>query len=413
MNNPVKFIKEHKLMFCVIILAASACFLIVACNGGNKGSGNGGANPPPVYYVSSKTPPAPRPFNDKTASEVVAEIKIGWNLGNTLDANDLPWLGANPPVSRMETAWGNPVTTEENFRALKDAGFNAIRIPVSWTKAADSNYIIRNDWMDRVTEIVNYAVNNDMYVVINTHHDEDVFKFSNTQKAESLKAFGIIWGQIAANFRNYNEKLIFEGLNEPRTKGSPAEWSGGTALEYPIINEYYQLLVDTVRASGGNNDKRMLMVNTYAASAEQRAMDGLVVPKDTADRKIIVSIHAYSPYNFALNQGGSAVDTWSKDNASDTSGVRTPLDRAYDTFVSKGFPVIMGEFGAVDRDNEDARAEWAEYYVSYAKSKGIPCFWWDNGIYQRSSGEQFGILDRYDNFFPFPGIIDALMRGLE
>jgi len=407
MNNPVKII------LCVITLAAAAAgFLIVACNAGKKGSGNGSTKPP-LYYVSNKTPPTPQPFKDKTASELVAEIKIGWNLGNTLDANDLPWLGANPSVSAMEMAWGNPVTTEENFRTLKDAGFNAIRIPVSWTKVTNSDYIIRNDWMDRATEIVNYAADNDMYVVINTHHDEDVFKFTNTQKEASLKAFEIIWGQIAANFRNYNEKLIFEGLNEPRVKGSPAEWSGGTALEYFIINEYHQLLVDTVRASGGNNDKRMLMVTTYAASAEQRAMDGLVVPKDTADKKIIVSIHAYSPYNFALNQSGSAVDTWSKNNASDTSDVRTPLDRAYDTFVSKGFPVIMGEFGAVDRDNEDARAEWAEYYVSYAKSKGIPCFWWDNGIYQRSSGEQFGILDRYDNFFPFPGIIDALMRGLE
>jgi len=403
-------------MLCVIAIAAAAGFSTVACigsKGNSKGSDNIGTKPPPVYYISDKAPSVPRPFNDITASELVAEIKIGWNLGNTLDTNDLSWLGDNPSVSAMEKAWGNPVTTEANFKALKDAGFNAVRIPVSWSKAANSDYIIRADWMDRVTEVVNYAADNDMYIILNTHHDEGVFKFLNSQKAESLKAFEIIWGQIAANFKNYNEKLIFEGLNEPRTKGSAAEWNGGTFVEHIIINEYYQLFVNTVRASGGNNDKRLLMVTTYAASAEQTAMTGLTIPKDTAEKKIIVSIHTYAPYNFALNQGAGAVRTWRRNNASDTLDVRAPLDRAYNMFVSKGIPVIMGEFGSVDRDNEDARAELAEYYVSYAKSKEIPCFWWDNGIYQRSNGELFGILERSDNTFPFPKILDALMKGSE
>jgi endoglucanase len=408
MNNPVKFVRKRKLIFCVIILAVAAVFSTVACNsssssnGGNKNNNgnNSTAIPEPPDYMSSKAPPAPQPFsNDITASELVAGIKVGWNLGNTLDA------------SGGETSWGNPVTKEANFKALKDAGFNAVRIPVSWSKEVNSNYVIRTGWMDRVTEIVNYAADNDMYIVLNTHHDEGIFKFSNTQEAKSLEAFKIIWMQIAANFKNYDEKLIFEGLNEPRTKDSAAEWSGGTLTEHIILNKYYQLFVDTIRASGGNNGKRMLMVNTYAASAEQIAINALVVPKDTADKKIIVSIHAYAPYNFALNQGGGAVKTWSKNNDSDKSGVITPLDRAYNKFVSGGYPVIMGEFGAVDRDNKDARAEWAEYYVSYARSKGIPCFWWDNGLYNRSNGEQFAILDRYDNTFPFPKIIAALMEG--
>jgi endoglucanase len=220
-----------------------------------------------------------------------------------------------------------------------------------------------------------------------------------------------MWEQIAWNFKNYNDKLVFEGLNEPRTRNSPAEWTGGTTSERNIINEYYQVFVETVRASGGNNGKRILMINPYGANAGQAALSGLKIPNDSVQNKIVVSIHAYSPYNFALNQGGGAVDTWSKDNNSDTQAVRTPVDLAYTIFVSKGIPVIMGEFGSVDRDNEDARAELAEYYVSYAKSKGIPCFWWDNGIYNRSEGELFGILERSDNTFPFPKIIDALMRA--
>jgi len=411
MRSYVKNKRIHSLVFCTITIAAAViCLSSFACNA--KGSSNKTASFD--YYVSGKAPSAPQSFNDKTASEFVAEIRIGWILGNTLDCYNLTWLGANPSVSSMEKGWGNPVTTKANIDAIKNAGFNAIRIPVSWTKAVDENYIIRQDWMDRVTEVVNYAADNDMYIVLNTHHDEgEAFKFTNAAKAEGLKLYKIMWEQIAWNFKNYNDKLVFEGLNEPRTKGSPAEWNGGTAVEHIIINEYYQVFVDTVRASGGNNGKRILMVNPYGANAGQASMSGLKIPNDSVENKIIVSVHAYAPYNFALNQGGGAVDTWSKDNNSDTSPIRTPLDLAHSFFVSKGIPVIMGEFGAVDRDNEDTRAEWAEYYVSYAKSKGIPCFWWDNGIYNSSNGESFGILERSDNTFPFPKIIDALMRGLE
>ena len=167
-----------------------------------------------------------------------------------------------------------------------------------------------------------------------------------------------------------------------------------------------QIFVDAVRSRGSNNVKRILLISTYAASAEQSAMNGVKIPDDPSNavKKIIVSVHAYSPYNFALNEGNGKVDKWSKDNSSDTSGVRTPVDRAYNTFVSKGIPVIMGEFGALNRENEAARAEWAEYYVSYAKSKGIPCFWWDDG-------GNFKLLNRGSNKFYFPAIKDALIKG--
>jgi endoglucanase len=363
------------------------------------------------YHVSSNTPSSPQSFNDITAAELVSQMKLGWNLGNTLDASDLSWLGANASVSQLERAWGNPVTTQANIDAIKNGGFDIIRIPVSWAKAANSNYIIRSDWMDRVTEVVNYAVNNDMYIVLNTHHDEGIFKFTNAAKTESLKAFRIIWEQIALNFKNYNEKLIFEGLNEPRTKGSSAEWNGGTSEERSILNEYYEIFVDIVRKSGGNNDKRVLMVNTYAASANSTAVNGLNVPPDTAANKIIVSIHAYAPYNFALNQGSGSTDVWSISNSRDTSDIINALTPAYNKFVQNGIPVIMGEFGAVNRNNNDnARAAWAEYYTSQASQRGIPCIIWDNGGFT-GNGELFGFLNRSSNTFPFPGVLDALKRG--
>jgi endoglucanase len=338
-------------------------------------------------------PYAPKSFLDISAEELTAKIKIGWNLGNTLDAPN-------------ETEWGNPYTRKSNIDAIKAAGFNAVRIPISWNHHVDSSYNINAGFMKRVKEIAGYAIDNDMYIIINTHHDENIFKFQNADMTASKLAFEKVWKQIAGQLRNENEKLIFEGLNEPRTKGSQREWQGGTAEEWANLNQMEQIFVNVVRASGSNNTKRILMITTYAASAEQAAMDGLILPDDPSNsvNKFIVSIHAYSPYNFALNEGAGAVNTWSAGNFNDTNGVNTPLDRAYNKFVSNRIPVIMGEFGALNRNNESARAAWAEYYVSYAKSKNIPCFWWDDG-------GNFKLLNRGNNTFYFPAIKDALIRG--
>jgi len=373
-----------------LILALIAAFL-VSCNSEKT-------SPQEVTdYDSSSVPTlpeAPKTFRDISASDLVAEIKIGWNLGNTLDADP------------DETSWGNPKTKKSNINAIKDAGFNAVRIPVSWSHHVDKDYNINANFMNRVKEIVGYAIDNDMYILLNTHHDEGIFKFQTKDIAKSKAVFKKIWWQIAENFKDENEKLIFEGLNEPRTKGSQAEWIGGTAEERDNLNEMEKIFVDAVRSRGSNNTKRVLLISTYAASAEQPAMSGVKIPDDPSNslNKIIVSVHAYSPYNFALNEGTGKTDKWSKDNSSDTSGVKTPLDRAYNTFVSKGIPVIFGEFGALNRNNESARAEWAEYYVNYAKTKGIPCFWWDDG-------GKFKLLNRGNDTFYFPAIKDALIKG--
>jgi endoglucanase len=355
----------------------------------------------------------PGTFNDITAAELVAGIKIGWNLGNTLDAHNFSeWLGANPTVSQMETAWSNPVTTKAMITTLKNTGFNAIRIPVSWTKAAGGapNYTIRADWMNRVVEVVNYAVENDMYIILNSHHDEDVFKFMNSNTAVGKAAFQKIWEQIAHTFKDYNEKLIFEGLNEPRTVGSDDEWNGGTGEERANINAYYQTFVDTVRASGGNNNKRILQINTYAASAEQAALNGLVLPTDTVQNKLIVSVHIYAPYNFAMNESGTS--SWSASNSSDVSGVTAPIDRAYNTFARNGTPVTIGEFGSIHKNNTAARAELAQFYVSYATNKGLKCFWWDDGGNTNTAGDKmFSLFNRNNNTFYFLAIKDALING--
>nr|AMO13177.1 glycoside hydrolase [uncultured bacterium] len=408
--------------FLAFLLAILVLFTVLGCNngGGTGNTGDGEDLQVPAnledYYKSSKAPADPQPFADKSAIDFVKGIKIGWNLGNTLDAYNLTWLNANSPVSEFEKAWCGVVTTQTNIDAIKSAGFNAIRIPVSWTKCADSKFIIRKDWMDRVTEVVNYAEENDMYIILNTHHDENAFKFLNKDKETALKKFKIIWGQIAVNFRNYNEKLIFEALNEPRTPGSTNEWNGGTAEERTNLNEYYKAFVEIVRKSGGNNDKRFVLLNPYGASNISTAMNALVLPTDTAADKIIVSYHSYSPYNFALNNKpvgtDGSVSTWSESVSSDKTDITNSMDAYKTKFIDKGIPVIIGEFGAMHKNNTAARTAWAKFYVSEARKRGIPCFWWDNHVFL-GDGELFGLLNRNDNTFPFPEVLNALMDGVK
>jgi endoglucanase len=342
------FMKKKAFIFFVSVLLTT---LLISCN--SEGSKPQVSPEPPILPELPTLPDNPKSFNDISATDLVANIKLGWNLGNTLDANP------------NETSWGNPKTSKSNIDTLKAAGFNAIRIPVSWSHHIDKkSYLIEAAFMNRVKEVVGYAIANDMYILLNTHHDEEIFKFQNKDMVNSKAAFERIWQQIAENFKDENEKLIFEGLNEPRTIGSSKEWQGGTKEEWDNINTLEQIFVDVVRASGSNNVKRILMVSPYAASAEQAALNGVKIPNDPSNptiKKFIVSVHAYAPYNFALNQGTGSVAAWSKSNSGDTSGVKTPLDRAYNTFVSKGIPVIFGDFGALDKNNESARAEWAEY----------------------------------------------------
>lgn len=334
------------------------------------------------------------------ALEFVKNIKIGWNLGNTLDCTG-SWI--NNDLDH-ETAWGNPKTTEEMIKAVKKAGFNAVRIPTSWGEHLDSDNNINKVWLDRVQTVVDYAYKNDMYVILNTHHEGWWFVPSKDSK-ETSDRFTKIWEQIAERFKNYDEHLIFEGLNEPRTEGSEKQWSGGTAEERKVLNKYNKLFVETVRKSGGNNKLRYLMVTPYAAGSDGAAISDLEVPDDS---RVIVSVHAYIPYSMAL-------DTNSKTSVfadNDKQVIDSMFKRLNDKFISKGIPVIVGEFGSVNKKNDDERAKLAKYYVAAAKKAGVPCFWWDNGS-DSSSGEAFLLLNRKTLKIDHDKIVKALMEGLK
>jgi endoglucanase len=341
-------------------------------------------------------------IRDIPSVDLVKEIKIGWNLGNTLDATAGSGLGS-------ETSWGNPYTTKELIDAIKAAGFNTLRIPTTWEKhlGMSPDYIIDEAWLNRVQEIVDYGRANDMFVIINMHHEEWHFPSYENEKA-AVDILTKVWKQIADRFENYDEHLIFEALNEPRQKGTNFEWNGGNEEGRDVINKFNAAFVATIRSAGGNNPLRHLMIPPYAASASTQAWSNFIVPEDD---KIIVSIHAYTPYNFTLNKTGTA--EWSSTNSNDTKDIDSLMKNIYNNFISKGTPVILGEFGSMNKnDNVAARVDWAEYYISKATEKGIPCSWWDNGAFV-GSGENFGLIDRYSLTWKYPEVVDALMSGLE
>ncbi|MCL1878000.1 MAG: glycoside hydrolase family 5 protein [Defluviitaleaceae bacterium] len=378
-------------------------------------------NPGVGVAINLTEPPiAPDESPWRDAAEMVSEMRVGWNLGNTLDAWRRNMGGTH--IAQHETIWGNPVTSRENIEVIRDAGFDVLRVPVTWHQRfviGCDDYTIREDWMNRVQTVVDYGMDAGMFVILNTHHDEYIFSLYDDYMEESVHVITRLWEQISYVFRDYGHKLIFEGLNEPRTIGSRGEWSGGTPEERENVNVLNQVFVDTVRASGGNNINRMLMVPTYAASVEVRAIEDLVIPDDPLndENKIIVSLHMYAPYEFALTLGGRQRTGWTTQNPEDTGAIERGMDRAVDAFTSRGIPVILGEMGALNRDNLGSRVNWTYFYVNAARERGMVCIWWDNGRFgvsrDPSDGDHFAILDRRTNTFPFPEIIDALMQGSE
>ena len=228
--------------------------------------------------------------NAMSSKQIVENIKVGWNLGNSLDSHDTN-------SSDTETGWGNPKTTQQMIDTVKAAGFNAVRIPVTWGEHMSADGTIDAAWMSRVKEVVDYAYNDGLYVILNVHHDDALWLVPTKDKLESDKAtLTTIWKQICATFQDYDHRLIFEGMNEPRVIGSAEEWTGGTQESYDVINQLFQAFVDTVRASGGSNTDRTVIVTDYAQSAEKNAIGGMIVPKDD---HIIVSLHIYAPWNMA------------------------------------------------------------------------------------------------------------------
>ena len=342
------------------------------------------------------------PTDDKRseAQKFVSQISVGWNLGNTLDSH-----GAGSSTAD-ETYWGNPKTTQEMIDSVYAQGFNTIRIPITFGEHIGEapDYTIDEKWLNRVQEVVDYAMKNDMFVIIDTHHEPDFWLVPNKDNEEtSTTILCSIWKQISERFKDYNDHLIFEGMNEPRVKGTPQEWNGGSPLERPVIDRMNQAFVDTVRSTGGNNESRYLIICTYGNSSAEVCIRNLVIPDD---EHIIVSVHMYTPYLFTYQADGS-YSTWDGSKIADITSAAKNL-KIY--FENQGVPVIITEFGAVNKNNEEEVIKWIKDFMTTMNEYGIKCVWWDNGVYT-GSGEKFGIFNRKNLSWYSQNIADALINN--
>ena len=358
---------------------------------------------------------------------ILEDMGLGWNLGNSLDATGGSGLDT-------ETSWSNPKTTQALIDKVKSLGFNTVRVPVSWGKhVSGDNYTIDSAWLARVKEVVDYCYKNDMYVILNIHHDTKSSASASgagyyprsSAYSSSEKFVTSVWSQAAEYFKDYDYHLIFETLNEPRLIGTRYEWwfdkwSIPSEVKDAIdcINKLNQKAVDTIRDTGSNNRGRLIMCPGYDASIDGATVSGFKLPTDISGNKnrIAISVHAYSPYNFAMNVGSGSTSTY-------TSSIKNELQDLFSTlksnFRDKGIPVVIGEFGSTDKNNTAERVKWATDYTALAKKNNIPCLLWDNNAFAVYNGsnivlnsEYHGYINRKDNTVTSPAkdVIEALMK---
>lgn len=321
---------------------------------------------------------------ENTAYEIMDALGVGWNLGNSFDAPE------------GELAWGNPRTKAELFPKLKELGFDTVRIPVSWGRhvSEEPDYTIDEAFLERVDEVVHQALDAGLYVILDSHHDNEIYS-PTPENLERGKAYlSAIWSQLAAHFAGVDEQLIFQTMNEPRVQGSSYEWELSLSKKehrqiVEIVNELNQTALDAIRAGGGWNASRYVLVCPYAGKLSCAANAVFQLPQDSAENRLLLSAHLYTPYNLCLNPDTDRNTLGSRDLAQ----VRYELNSLDKWFIQKGIPVVVDEMGCTNKNNPDVRYEWAKGFMELADSFHIPCLVWDNG-YLQGSGDKFGLIDR-------------------
>lgn len=319
-----------------------------------------------------------------TSQQLVEDMTFGWNLGNTLDVCQADRDGDGKINEHVEagekvdeTLWGNPKATKELFTSLKKNGVNAVRIPVTWRDHMDSNGNIDREWMDRVQQVVDYAYSQGMYVIINVHHDGGgdpkfgawIIEESQKDYNTFLKKYKNVWKQIAERFKNYSDYLIFESMNEV---GFDTLYNKNKADAYNLINKINQDFVDIIRATGGNNAKRHLLIAGYYTDIERTCDSLYKMPDDKAGR-CILSVHYYTPWDFCTCD---RKHTWGTN--SEVRQMETLIGKMKKNFVDKGIPVIIGEYAASGSDLSSC-IFFIEKLNKLCSDYGIATFIWDSG----------------------------------
>ena len=338
-----------------------------------------------------------------TALEATRLMGNGINLGNTLEACDNNvGIKTNAPLS-YETSWGQPKTTQAMIDGMKAAGFDTIRIPVAWmtnaTHLYEGDYTIDAGYMDRVEEVVRYARKAGMYVIINDHWDGGWYGMFGSESAETralaMEAYKGMWQQIAERFRDYSDYLIFESANEELggrfDENSPLYCSDSVVTyltddeRYALTNEINQTFVDVVRATGGNNATRFLLIAGYSTNIDQTCDDRFQMPKDTADSKLMVSVHYYDPWSYCGASSAASATKWGK--VSDYEYLDQQLAKMT-KFTEAGYGVVIGEYGALpcsDGLKDNTLAYHTAFLDACTKYNLTNCLWDCSGLYKRVS----------------------------
>ena len=416
-----------------LLYAPMLALLLAGCAGGGSGSASSAATP-----ISTTAPaPAPAPTPTTTAAlypsynqnpapadttgmshnaqQIASSIRIGFNIGNTMEA-----IGG-------ETAWGNPLVSNALIQAVKQAGFNAIRLPVAWDQYADQKTgQISATWLARVKQVVQYCVDNNMYVLVNIHWDGGWLEKNITaDKKDAVNAKQkAYWEQIATTLRDFDEHVMFASANEPDTKD---------ATGMAVLMSYHQTFVDAVRATGGRNAYRVLVVQGPQTNIDLSVKLMPALPADKVTGRLMAEIHFYDPFNFALmtkdETWGNQAYYWGAPNHSTTDTKRNStwgeedyVDAQFASlktaFIDKGIPVVLGEFAAMRRTNLtgdalalhlQSRNYYHTYVVKKAVANGVVPFFWDIGAPDDQSGS---IFDRRTTQVRGQQTLDALMAGL-
>lgn len=338
-----------------------------------------------------------------TALEATRLMGNGINLGNTLEACDNNvGIKTNTPLS-YETHWGQPKTTQAMIDGMKAAGFDTIRIPVAWmtnaTHLYEGDYTIDADYMDRVEEVVRYARKAGMYVIVNDHWDGGWYGMFGSESAETralaMEAYKGMWQQIAERFRDYSDYLIFESANEElgtRFDENSALYCSDSVVtylnddeRYALTNEINQTFVDVVRATGGNNATRLLLIAGYGTNIDQTCDDRFQMPKDTADSKLMVSVHYYDPWSYCGASSAVSATKWGK--VSDYEYMDQQLAKMT-KFTEAGYGVVIGEYGALpcsDGLKDNTLAYHTAFLDACTKYNLTNCLWDCSGLYKRVS----------------------------
>lgn len=408
--------RNRKLRLTAILLAfAMAAFALSACGSSSSSSSlsSVGATEAPAGDDTTKpSDDATKPSDDDkqstntdlanmTALEVSKLMGNGINLGNTMESGSRASLGTNAAIKLYETNWGQPETTKDMITGMKEAGFDTLRIPVAWTCAInyeDGDYTIRKEFIDRIAEIVNWAIDADMFVVVNDHWDNQWWGMFGDEdqsvRDDAWKLYEEMWNGIATYFADYDEHLIFESANEELGNRLNDNWKSTSGPQtgvltkdecYETLNAINQKFVDVVRAAGGNNDHRFLLIAGSDTNINDTCDDRYKMPTDTAKSKLFVSVHYYDPSGYCLENGSGS---WGmKTHYHDMNTTLETMKK----FTDAGYGVIIGEWGVLHKgeENEGPLREGAlEYMENFLDNcdlyNYVPVLWDTNGAYSKS-----------------------------